>query len=296
MNFGKRLGWFGMCLLVLLIGFILQIVGSFMGVFAYSFVEAFKLGLQGITDVETITAATSQAAMDSIGVCLILAHLLMILCFTLWYYYGCGKPKLKNVKGILAPKNILVILLISVGMCYCTNFMMPVASLVIPESIMTAYEELMEQAGFGVTPLAIIASVLLAPFSEEFLCRGVIFYYAKKMVADMNNRRKAFWIANTVQALMFGILHGNLVQGTYAFFMGLALGYLAHRYRSLIPSIIGHMLVNAVSSYAWEPIANVLPESYVLYGVLSIACLIVVFVGMYIGGPAEKNKETEMVS
>lgn len=289
MKMYQRFGWVGLGLLAILVSFILQIVGSFIGIFAYTFKAGMDLAMQGITDEASIMAASEAAVEDSIGLCLILAHALMVLCFALWYGLGCGKPKLKEAKGVFAPKTLLVVLLVAGGMCFFTNFGLPVVEPLIPDQIMQNYIDLMEQAGFGVDTMAIIASVLLAPFGEELLCRGVVFYYGKKMVADLENRKVAFWIANTFQAVLFGVLHGNIVQGSYAFVMGLALGYLAHRFRSIIPSIIGHMLINAASTYVWEPIAMALPESYAVYAVGAVVCLVVVFVGLRIGGPAEQN-------
>lgn len=101
-----------------------------------------------------------------------------------------------------------------------------------------------------------IAAVLLAPFGEELIFRGVIFYYAKKMMADLENRKKAFWIANTVQALAFGLLHLNVVQSSYAFIIGLVLGYLAYRYQSIVPTILAHMLINGIGNLLVNPFAE----------------------------------------
>lgn len=291
----QRFGWFGLSMLPILVSFVLQIIGSMVGMVVYAFPATMKLAMEGVTDEAVLEMAAQNAIADSIGFCLVLAHALMIICFALWYYFGCGRPKLKEVKGVFAPKTLLVVLLVAGGMCFFTNFALPVMEPIIPEKIMQAYVDLMEQAGFGVDAMAIFASVCLAPFGEELLCRGVVFYYGKKMVADLENRRTAFWIANTLQAVMFGVLHGNIVQGSYAFVMGLALGYLTHRFHSLVSSIMGHMLINAASTYVWEPVANLLPESYVVYAIGAVVCLAVVFVGLYIGGPAQKNGMEEAV-
>ncbi len=294
MKMYQRCGWLALALLAVVACFAVQIVGSVVGVVIYAFVGFFKMfsSLEGMDDA-AIEAAVDSIMMDAstegIGLCLVFAHLLMIVCFALWYYLGCNKPKLKEAKGVFAPKTLLVVLLVAGGMCFFTNFALPVMEPIIPEKIMQNYIELMEQAGFGVDALAIFASVCLAPFGEEFLCRGIIFHYGKKMVADLENRKLAFWIANTLQALMFGVIHGNIIQGSYAFVMGLALGYLAHRYRSVVPAIMGHMLINATSTFVWEPVALALPESYTAYAIGAAVSLAVAFAGLYLGGPAQKG-------
>jgi membrane protease YdiL (CAAX protease family) len=91
--------------------------------------------------------------------------------------------------------------------------------------------------------LAILAVVLLAPIAEELLCRGVILHYAMKATPK-------FWLANIIQALLFGIIHMNIIQGTYAFFLGLVLGWLRYRYKSLVAPTIMH-LVNNLSTTTW---------------------------------------------
>ena len=289
MSLWKRSGWLALCLLAILVAFIMQILGSVIGGFAFSLQEMAKLEEQGMLTDAAVNEVMERLATDGMGLCLIWAHILMLVCFAIWFYFGCGRPKVRQAKVLFTPKAFGVTVLVALGMCFFTNFALPVVSLIIPESIMNNYLELMELAGFGVDTLAIIASVLLAPFGEEFICRGVAFHYAKKMVADMSNRRAAFWIANSIQALMFGILHGNVVQGTYAFFMGLALGYLRHRYNSLAPAILAHMIINATSTFIMEPFGALLPESYVLYAILAVVFLAVAFVGLHIGGKAEQE-------
>ncbi len=289
MSMWKRSGWLALCLLAVLVSFLMQIIGAIIGSFAFSLKEMAKLEEQGMLTQAAIDDVNNRLLTEGMGLSLLWAHILMLVCFAIWFYFGCGRAKLRQAKVLFTTKAFLVTVLVALGMCFFTNFGLPVATLIIPESIMNHYIELMEQAGFGVDTLAIIASVLLAPFGEEFICRGVVFHYAKKMVADMDNRRVAFWIANSVQAVMFGVLHGNIVQGSYAFLMGLALGYLRHRYNSLAPAIMAHMLINATSSFVWEPFAMLLPESYVVYAIGAVIFLGVAFVGLRIGGKAEQE-------
>jgi membrane protease YdiL (CAAX protease family) len=81
-----------------------------------------------------------------------------------------------------------------------------------------------------------ISAIILAPILEELMIRGLIMKKAEKLFT--------FTIANIIQALIFGILHLNIVQITYAFFGGLILGYVAHKYQSILASIILHAISN----------------------------------------------------
>jgi membrane protease YdiL (CAAX protease family) len=69
--------------------------------------------------------------------------------------------------------------------------------------------------------------------------RGVILKKAKNIMP--------FYAANIIQAILFGLIHLNWIQGLYAFPIGILLGYITRRYRSIIPSIILHALLNGYS-------------------------------------------------
>ena len=147
----------------------------------------------------------------------------------------------------------------------------------------------MEQAGIGVNVLTIIASVLLAPIGEELLCRGIIFHYFTKVTEGMKSRTAAFWIANALQALAFGIMHGNWIQGTYAFVLGMGLGWLRHRYQSLYASMLAHFLVNFLSTYVMGYVLYPVPESPLGALILIVAGAVLVFLARMTAGPEEKT-------
>ena len=72
---------------------------------------------------------------------------------------------------------------------------------------------------------------------------------ARRLPAVPSSR---FWIANTIQALLFGVLHLNIVQGAYAFLLGLVLGWLVWRTGSLAWSMGLHLVVNFSSYFVSE--------------------------------------------
>ena len=90
---------------------------------------------------------------------------------------------------------------------------------------------------------------------------------------------RAFWVANVVQALLFGLMHGNIVQGLCTFATGLVLGFLYWRLGDLRYPILLHFGLNA-SSYLVDPLSELLyacvPESlqfgaYALVGIVALA-------------------------
>ena len=146
-------------------------------------------------------------------------------------------------------------------------------SIFVP-SIVETYMELAEIAGLGTDPFVIFAAICLAPIGEELLCRGLTMKYAEKAFGK-------FWVANVLQAIVFGVMHANWVQGIYAFLIGIALGYMTKKYKSIIPAMICHFVVNFSSStwipYVLEPIpANVFTG--LLLTILPVAATVGLFI------------------
>lgn len=87
---------------------------------------------------------------------------------------------------------------------------------------------------------------LAAPVFEEAVFRGVL-------MGALAPYGRNFAIVTS--ALMFGLYHGDLVQGLFAFVMGLVLGFVAMEY-SLLWSIVLHVFNNAVLSGALSELAS----------------------------------------
>lgn len=101
------------------------------------------------------------------------------------------------------------------------------------------------------TPNVIIFVGVIAPILEEIIFRFAILGIANKFLP--------FFIANIIQALIFGIYHGNIVQGTYAFILGLFIGYLKKKFGSVFYCIMFHMSLNFSGLYI-EDISRLLQK------------------------------------
>jgi membrane protease YdiL (CAAX protease family) len=103
------------------------------------------------------------------------------------------------------------------------------------------YIDMMNVFFEGNVILTFISTIILAPISEELIFRGVIMKKARHAFP--------FAVANVMQALLFGVLHGNIIQGTYAFVLGLSLGYVTYKFESILPAILIHCMLNLLGSY-----------------------------------------------
>jgi len=137
------------------------------------------------------------------------------------------------------------------------------AALYLPiESLMSQYSDLMTLAFDANFFIVLLAVVVIAPIFEEVLIRGVIF----------NDFRKACptWFALIIQALIFGLMHMNIIQGTYAFFLGLILGLLYLSYHSILAAILLHMTFNLTSTL----LSSFMPSSDAHMGIIFIIGLL----------------------
>jgi membrane protease YdiL (CAAX protease family) len=91
----------------------------------------------------------------------------------------------------------------------------------------------MTRGGLG----AVIATCVLAPVLEEMLFRGVLL---RSFLMQQPR-----WAAISYSALFFGAAHLNVYQFALAFLLGLLLGWLFERSRSLIPCIALHAGLNS---------------------------------------------------
>lgn len=132
------------------------------------------------------------------------------------------------------------------------------------------YSELVEETGMGDTSyLAVLTTVLGAPFCEELLVRGIIFEFSLRAFNPQcrplwKRRRRASaqdgvmvpWAAPStwgiaaaivLQAAIFGFMHMNWVQGCYAGAAGLIFGWVLVTTGKLRYTILLHFAFNAGS-------------------------------------------------
>ena len=177
---------------------------------------------------------------------LLVCHLTIIAGFGLWMYFirkGINRNNIWHIKSLLNRKPALIAgLCVAIGVCLCflANGVVMIEAGTFP-SLIDDYMEMAQNSGFGTHPFAIFAAICLAPIGEELLCRGVCLYFGKKALGK-------FRYANILQALVFGVIHMNWVQGVYAFVIGIFLGLLVERYNSLLPSMFVHFVINFSSS------------------------------------------------
>ncbi|MCL2159676.1 MAG: CPBP family intramembrane metalloprotease [Oscillospiraceae bacterium] len=86
----------------------------------------------------------------------------------------------------------------------------------------------------------VLVFAVLAPILEEFLFRGVV----QRRLGKMINIHAAVFL----QAVIFGVVHMNLLQSSYAFVLGVFMGYVYYFFDSIWYVIAIHVSFNATST------------------------------------------------
>lgn len=141
---------------------------------------------------------------------------------------------------------------LGIGMQFVTTFIMILVMVLLPAA-MEEYQELVGDSGlldYGI--MWFISTIVLPPLVEETGFRGLGLTYLKRAGVP-------FVVANVLQALAFGLFHGNLVQGIYTFVLGLFMGYVAHRSGSIVPAMLMHAVYNLMGTLGSDVIYTVAP-------------------------------------
>lgn len=166
-------------------------------------------------------------------------------------------------------RRIACVIVIGLALQVVVGYVTDAVLSLLPEAA-ADYSELVEETGLGDTSyLAVLTTVLGAPFCEELLVRGIIFEFSLRAFNPQcrplwKYRRRAQaqesamvpWAASStwgvaaaivLQAAVFGFMHMNWVQGCYAGAAGLIFGWVLVTTGKLRYTILLHFAFNAGS-------------------------------------------------
>ncbi len=188
----------------------------------------------------------------------ILQPVVWIVIFSFWYGGRKKKEKQADIK-VFWVKHLVILAFLSLG---CQLVTIGLMEMILPyfEELMQDYSELMEIFNEGNPYIIFLSTVILGPISEELIFRGVIFKKARLFTS--------FKVANFLQALLFGIFHMNIVQGIYAFGVGLVMGYVAYKYQTILMAIIFHIFFNGLSYLLFSPTTGLMKVVFLFVGIL----------------------------
>lgn len=250
--------------------FIMGICMLFLFAKGQGFMEAYNSMVEFLLNPDVNLTLLLMFSTMTICSCGLLCH----------YRYGGGivPPEKKEFN----PLQFAGILLIVPGAQILSNLMVSVIAALMP-SALTAYEELLEASGMGdeLSIAMILYSVILAPIGEELAFRGLTLRIGRKALP--------FWAANLIQAFLFGVFHMNIIQGSYAFVLGLILGFVCEKGGSIYYAIFLHFLFNFWGTIIAPFVAELThPTAILLFFAAVIACTIIGLL-LFIKGMKQKE-------
>ncbi|GAA0179224.1 hypothetical protein SH2C18_21310 [Clostridium sediminicola] len=114
--------------------------------------------------------------------------------------------------------------------------------------------------------IGILGIIVFAPILEEILFRGMIF---NRMREDMN-----VVLAAILQAIIFGMMHGNMLQFFYTFALALIMAYVYVKTDSLWMSILVHITYNLFGVAIYPALLDNFNIPLILFGIINIVLLI----------------------
>ena len=129
------------------------------------------------------------------------------------------------------------------GFCYCLagSNMIDMTGLV---AMSEGYQKAVDVLYSADLPMEILVVGIISPVAEELLFRGIVY--------NRLHEYSSFLSAAIWSALMFAVLHENLVQGVYAFLFGMLACYLYERYGTILAPIIMHVAANLLATVSTE--------------------------------------------
>ncbi len=225
----------------LLVAFGIQITVALIGqviFFASMFIYDKKMGIEWYLDRATgqvVNLYSEQQYSLFLMLVSLISEIVMLIIAAIWYRHM--KKQEKGFKYALNPIVVLLGLVLGVGIQGVTSLLLNFIYFVFPASWTASYDTLMETMLDSSSPVMIILVAIMAPLAEELFFRGVAINYGCRYFPP--------YVVLIIQAVCFGILHGNPVQFTYATIIGLVLGLVALEYKSVWPGVVVHIGVNA---------------------------------------------------
>ena len=147
-----------------------------------------------------------------------------------------GRYGMKNSISSVQIKQVLVIIGTTICLSVGLNNIISMSPLVQMSEEYQNASDAFYGSTFG---LELIGSALITPFLEELLHRGVVFGRLR--------RRMDMWPAVIVSALVFAVLHFNIVQFIYAFLLGIVFALFVEKTGKLYLAIFAHVVANGIA-------------------------------------------------
>lgn len=271
----------------LFITFVIQSIVSLVGGGIIGFIYAMKDIDEMSTSAPNIDAIINKV-LESSNYILLASSIVTVLIFLL--IYKVRKKNFKEELQIVKTIKSNIIIALALGLS-AWLFNVCVLSLVQEAGLFKEHflimENILSPLNEGSLFISILTVGIIVPFTEEFIFRGVIFNTLNKNISIL-------WTI-IIQALLFGLFHGNLIQSTYTTLLGLVFGYITYKTKSLWPAVVMHMINNTISTISPLVLKNI-PSTTIIFIMLMTIGALGLIISIYFINKKNERDESSFIS
>lgn len=172
-----------------------------------------------------------------------LAALITIPILLFLFYRDKMRYKMNGVAAVKkAPLwTYTAVIVMSVALCLGINNLLFISNLA---SLSASYEQTMEALYSPSLGVQIVCLGILVPICEELTFRGLMY----KRLREYSGFKTCMFYT----AIVFSLVHMNIVQAVYAFIMAVVFAFIYEKYGSLKAPIAAHISVNVAAVLATQ--------------------------------------------
>lgn len=222
-----------MCYIIFFYG--MQLMVNVVIQFWYGFKVGSEAAAMGVKmDAQAITNSLSVFIAENQNVITLISGIVSLLALWLFLVIRRKKMCLEARINKFDKKGVLPIIILGGAASFFVTGVMMI--LPVSEELLNSYASSSQGLLNGGIVMRILSVVVVAPIVEEVFFRGMVISRLKRSMAP--------WVAIVVSSLVFGILHGQLLWIIYTFALGVLLGVVAERMKSVSAAILLHMAFN----------------------------------------------------
>lgn len=233
--------------------------------FIWIWYEQFKefnltAAFNGITYIEQLGDTINKYSLAMSGVSMLITIPIMYILMKKDFEYPVNRrrqEKIFNRKKYLKEINMQEIFFPALVGVTATLGISRLITMLPIDGILGDYSQIQLNNSRSSFLMQLLILGVLAPVVEELLFRGLIF-----------KRLKIYYevtICAYISSIIFAVAHFNLIQGLYAFVIGIILCFVYEKHKNIIVPIIMHMAANIIAVIvSVNPISKFIDERWYL--------------------------------
>lgn len=159
------------------------------------------------------------------------------------------------------------------GVVFCIGFNY-VIELIKLKAYSPTYRKITDAVSSEIFIVKVLAALIIAPIIEELVFRGILFFKLKCAMPRV--------LAVLISAAVFGTAHFNIVQGVYAFLLGIIFAVIFDMTGELWTSILAHMAANTLAFFLpATPLYKIIESASIYNHILGIGALLFGFLLLF---------------